>query len=254
VAIRKLRAGFTLFSRALFRSDAQARELRAQLRDAARALAPARERHVLRRRLAQAQGLDEAALARLSEAEDEATAAARAALAAKGFQSMLLRLAHWLETGGWLNRPEGALPLPPLAAKLLDRQRERIKGMRRRLAGMSDSALHDLRLEVKKMRYAAEYFAPLSPDPAQACAHGEALAQVQDALGDMQDLAQAEAVLAQAFGQRLDHDDVLLTKSLLAALQSQVPPRQDLITRTRRHLTIEKAKAGWWRALNQGDL
>jgi CHAD domain-containing protein len=77
---------------------------------------------------------------------------------------------------------------------------------------------------------------------------------VQDALGDMQDLAQAEAVLAQAFGQRLDHDDVLLTKSLLAALQSQVPPRQDLITRTRRHLTIEKAKAGWWRALNQGDL
>jgi CHAD domain-containing protein len=84
-----------------------------------------------------------------------------------------------------------------MGGALLHRQRKRIKGMRRQLFALGPAALHDLRIEVKKLRYAVDFLAPTAADPprrAPICALG----QVQDALGALHDRAEAEATLALA--------------------------------------------------------
>jgi CHAD domain-containing protein len=43
--------------------------------------------------------------------------------------------------------------------------------MRRQLFALGPAALHDLRIEVKKLRYAVDFLAPTAADPLAAGAH-----------------------------------------------------------------------------------
>lgn len=247
VAIRRLRAAFALFGRAMLARDPEARPLRDALREAALALGPARDLYVLRRRVkvlvssqeTETQGL----LAMLAQAEAQATRAAQVALAGEAIQRLPLRVALWLERGEWLAEEASAAPLAPLSSALLDRRRKRLKGLRRRLAGMSDAALHDLRLDVKKLRYAVSFFLPLARDPRAAQAHETALGELQDVLGDIHDAGVAqEAVNSPALRHMPPTDKVRLA----AILASDAMARPGLIARARHLLAQEKACAGWW--------
>ena len=243
VAVRRLRAGFALFGRALLMQDAEAKPLREALRAAAQALGPARDLHVLRRRvLGQPESLSDAEgqrlLALLAEAESRATTAAQTALASEAIQRLPLQVALWLERGDWLEDDSATAPLADLSATLLQRQRRPLKGVRRRLAGMSDAALHDLRIEVKKLRYAVDFFTPLAPDPRAARTHEQVLGALQDVLGEVSDDAtgrQAALTLPPAQASRLER---------ILATDTMARPR--LIARARHLLGEEKACAGWW--------
>lgn len=257
VAIRRLRAGFALFARGVLVGDATAKVLRDGLRTAATAMGPARDIHVLRQRL-QAQGaaIADAAgqhlLAQLATEEAMASDAARAMLAGEVFQRLLLRLALWLEAGEWLeNGPTANEPLNIFAAQVLDHQRKRVKGMRKRLAGMSDEALHDLRIDVKKLRYAVGFFGPLGSGSKAARDHERALGAVQDALGDVHDAAVAQTVFGWGGPTELftalplaEAQDLRLRLS--EALAHTASQRPVLIAEARRSLAAEREAAGWW--------
>jgi CHAD domain-containing protein len=73
----------------------------------------------------------------------------------------------WTETGSWLKEDQaavGQLPIADFAAKELAR---RAKKVRRRGAGLETldpEARHRVRIEIKKLRYAAESFPLCFPE------------------------------------------------------------------------------------------
>jgi inorganic triphosphatase YgiF len=92
-----------------------------------------------------------------------------------------------------------AIPLRTFARDRLRRLRTKL----RRLAAAADlqdpASLHALRIGVKRLRYALEFFAPLAPDGAFSRVL-QRLAGVQDTLGQLNDLANAGALLMDCAG------------------------------------------------------
>lgn len=243
VAIRRMRAALSLFGRDLLAQDDQAKALRKELHEVALLLSPARDLHVL------ARGMGEPPHA-LLRAEAVATARAQQALSEHRFQSLWLRFALWLEVGAYLNSPMAGAAVEPLAASMIEHQRKAIRGARKHLSHMSDGALHDLRKDVKKLRYSASFFQPLDKSRV-ARAHQEALEQVQDALGDIQDTASAVQA-GPKIARLLDlsrREAVLLQAQLDAGLGLSSHGRDAALERAREGLEREKACAGWWKAL-----
>ncbi|NOW44414.1 inorganic triphosphatase YgiF [Novosphingobium sp. SG751A] len=243
VAIRRLRAALSLFGKDLLTGDPRAREWRQELREAAILLAPARDLYVL------AQGIKHPPEA-LLRAQTIATQAAREGLGQPRFQRLWLQLALWLEEGAYLASPLAGAAVEPLAATMIERQRGAIRGMRKRLAGMSDRDLHDLRKDLKKLRYSAGFFQPLDKSRT-ARAHQDALEQVQEALGRIQDQASAmQAGVAIARLLDMPRGEALTLQSQLdAAMALHAAARAQAIDRARDGLGLEKAHAGWWEAL-----
>jgi CHAD domain-containing protein len=243
VAIRRMRAALSLFGRDLLAQDDQAKALRKELHEVALLLSPARDLHVL------ARGMGEPPHA-LLRAEAVATARAQQALSEHRFQSLWLRFALWLEVGAYLNSPMAGAAVEPLAASMIEHQRKAIRGARKHLSHMSDGALHDLRKDVKKLRYSASFFNRWIKSRV-ARAHQEALEQVQDALGDIQDTASAVQA-GPKIARLLDlsrREAVLLQAQLDAGLGLSSHGRDAALERAREGLEREKACAGWWKAL-----
>ena len=92
-----------------------------------------------------------------------------------------------------------AIPLQSFAAERLRRLRKKL----RRLAAAAEleepASLHALRIGVKRLRYALEFFAPLVPDGAFARVLQQ-LAALQDTLGQLNDLTNAGALLMDCAG------------------------------------------------------
>lgn len=243
VAIRRMRAALSLFAKDLLALDPQARLWRQELREAAILLAPARDLHVL------AQSIKEPPEA-LLRAEAAATRNAREELSQPRFQRLWLQLALWLEDGAYLAAPQAGAAIEPLAAAMIERQRDAIRGMRKRLSGMCDSDLHELRKDVKKLRYSAGFFIALDKNR-RARAHQDALEQVQGALGQIQDQASAmEAGTAISRLLDLPREEALdLQAQLDKAMGLSARGRPQAIEQARAGLALEKAHAGWWEAL-----
>lgn len=243
VAIRRLRAALSLFGKDLLALDPQAPVWRQELRDAAMLLAPARDLHVL------AQSIQHPPKA-LLRAEAAATHSAREGLSQPRFQRLWLQLALWLEDGAYLASPLAGAAVEPLAAAMIERRRGAIRGMRKRLAGMSDRDLHELRKDVKKLRYSAGFFQPLDKSRS-AREHQDALEQVQGALGRIQDQASAmQAGVAIARLLDLPRDEALALQSQLdEAMALPTMERAQAIEQAREGLALEKTHAGWWEAL-----
>lgn len=90
-------------------------------------------------------------------------------------------------------------PIIASARKWLDNQEHRVLDTGRAITGNDSPALHQLRIECKKLRYAAEFFRPLFPDMQQFITRMKGL---QDILGVMNDLALTPALLDEVLGER----------------------------------------------------
>ena len=111
--------------------------------------------------------------------------------------SFLLRFGRWIEIAGWRGEANGALldqPLASLGGALLDRRHERVLKRGRNFARLSDDRLHRLRIALKKLRYAGEFFAAQFPD-GKPRPYINALRRLQDDLGRLNDAAVAERCL-----------------------------------------------------------
>jgi len=95
--------------------------------------------------------------------------------------------------------PARDAPAEEFAADILDRIRRRIRKRGRRLERLDAEARHRVRIEGKKLRYGAEFFASLYTDRKAHKRHKafvSAVSDLQDHLGALNDMATAHEVLA----------------------------------------------------------
>ncbi len=197
VGLRRLRSALSLFRR-LLAGDAAIGHLRGELRWIAATLGEARNLDVLIGNGGEGRIAD-----RLREARRRSYAEVARALASPRLRRLMLDLAEWLALGDWLAAPAladaRATPVGIFAAETLDRHRRRVKRRGADLAALDDEARHQLRIEAKKLRYAAEFFATLYPGKKgrrRTRAFLAAMEALQGVLGELNDLATAPLVLA----------------------------------------------------------
>jgi len=140
---------------------------------------------------------DDARLAALAEAVEHKRLSARAAVApALAERALALAL---LDLSAGLHRaapPAQAEALADFAARRLRRLRRKALALAQAAQDMDPARLHALRIGVKRLRYAVEFFAPLY----RGRAPGDALATLtalQDSLGALNDLSRAGPLLMQ---------------------------------------------------------
>ncbi len=204
VALRRLRSAVTVFRRVLDCAELQAAT--DGLKALSARLGPTREWDVFLGEtipMVSAVFGGEPRLARLIATAErrrrECHATLRDFLRSAEFRQLGIALACLAGDGSWYpTLPEGAaqpVSLPDFAADVLQR---RLRKLRRTedLAGLASAELHALRLKAKRLRYAAEIFAPLYPGKAPR-RFIRRLTAVQDGLGKLNDRATAEKLLAE---------------------------------------------------------
>ncbi len=125
---------------------------------------------------------------------DAAYQAALDAIALPRCSQLILRLAQWVEDGDWLaTEDEGRRLLLDatalsVAQTILGKHHHKVRKGMRQLEGLDDSARHQIRIGIKKLRYAIEFFSSLYPDR-KAKRLASAFAVLQDRLGLLNDIA-----------------------------------------------------------------
>jgi CHAD domain-containing protein len=88
-------------------------------------------------------------------------------------------------------------PVGDFAKRLVERRDAKLRKRGAALREATPEARHAARIAAKRLRYAAEFFASLYP-PKRVKRYTAALEDVQDTLGELNDLAAAERLLADA--------------------------------------------------------
>ncbi len=140
----------------------------------------------------------------LRKAREQAYVAAREALGSPRLRVAMIDLAEWIATGDWLAEPGKAelrdRPLTEFAAELLARYRRRVKRSGHGLARLDDEDRHEVRIQAKKLRYSAEFFALLFAGESRTRRRKVflgALEDLQNELGKLNDLAITPPLLEQ---------------------------------------------------------
>ncbi len=194
IALRRLRSALSLFRPTVRGKDYP--ELREEVGWLAGQLGDARNLDVL---LAGEEGLhaDEAVRERLLKARAKAYDRVEAALGSVRVRALMLNLSLWIHAGAWRFRDRAKRDLAELAADQLSRQWRRVKRHSDMLGKVAAEDLHQLRLDVKKLRYSAEFLAGLSakrPKLARRERFVLALKELQESLGDLNDAEAAQAI------------------------------------------------------------
>jgi len=130
----------------------------------------------------------------IQAAREHAAADAAQVVASARFRDLLIEATGWVDTGAWLSRPPSGEPARPFAAHALQRRRRKLLKDARDLARLSDAERHKVRIDAKKLRYAAEGFRGLYGGKA-ADRFIKAIKALQDELGALNDIATAETLL-----------------------------------------------------------
>jgi triphosphatase len=248
VGLRRLRSAWQLFGDAVAcpAVDAAMPALRALGRN----LGPARDWDVFATTTlaAVAGGLpEERALQRLRAAaarrRRESYASLRQYLAGAGFREITIRLAALAALRPWEAAAAGAeeqsavlaQPLADFAAHALGRRLGRAEEAGETLATLTGAELHALRIRLKRLRYTAEFFAPLYPARA-ARRFIRRLARLQDRLGRLNDATVADALLGQLDGRRRSYATGVV-RGFLAAGEARARRRLDRAWRRFRRLS-----------------
>ena len=117
-----------------------------------------------------------------------------AAIDSTRFNRLMLNTAAWLQAGSWTGAEAETAPLRDagaraFAAEALRKRRRKIIRSGGDLARLDRDTRHRLRIQAKKLRYAAEDLAPLFKHPRRQAAFIASLKALQDSLGALNDLA-----------------------------------------------------------------
>lgn len=187
VALRRLRSAFSMFARVT--AGDQRESIIDGLRWISTDLGDARDLDVfIAKRIPKGAVWD--ALTERNEASDRAILS----LNSHRFRILMIELAEWLELGEW--RQHGEQPIADFAEKALDRFWRKVKKNGRHLAHLDDEPRHAVRIAAKKLRYGSEFFAPLFGHAKRRHAFIAALADLQDHLGDLNDIVTARILTA----------------------------------------------------------
>ncbi len=214
VAMRRLRSSFAVFKPVI--ADSRHQELREEVRWFTNQLGDARNLDVLLNRFGGEPGEDPvggALVERLQTERESAYARVLDALGSQRLRTLMLELVAWIETGAWRRENDmAALPLPRFAASQLDKRWKRVRKGGKALAKLDPERRHQLRIEVKKLRYAVEFFASLPK-------HGDwegrqkaflgSLESMQESLGELNDVETARDLLAKLLGTGADASETM---------------------------------------------
>lgn len=229
VGLRRLRSALRTFAPLVSKSSVRpvARELKAIV---AR-LGSARDwdvfHEMLSQRIAPAPGrkLEMTRLLRkVGARRSAARAQAREALASAAFQKFILHLMRWTEQAPWRRsealRRAVAQPAGQFGRRALARHERKALRHAQRIDWADPAARHRLRILVKRLRYACEFFSAALPAKATR-RYLERLEAVQDVLGELNDIAVAGRLLDE-LGEGGSAQSVAFVRGWFAA-------RQDLL-------------------------
>lgn len=205
VGLRRLRTAFGVFASTL------GKDAMAPLSDAARDLGQLvgrlRDADVLISDVvepATCHGLDAPAAAALVAAlearRETIRAEVRAALAAPESLGFLFDLGLFIEGRGWLAPADYgqterlAQPIGEVAHALLEKRHRAVRKAGKGIRHLDTEALHDLRKELKKLRYSVDMFGTLYPSE-RVAPYLKTLKELQDAFGSLNDAAMAHEQL-----------------------------------------------------------
>ena len=202
VGLRRLRSALSVFG-PLLPADALA-WIEREADDALRMLGRARDLDVFLDELlgpVAGEFPDEDCLAALRRAAERERAAgyerAGSAIAAPRYTGFVLRFGGWLEGRRWrTGDADGALdrPLAAYADGVLEKRHRRTLRLGRRFETLTAEKRHRVRIALKKLRYASEFFASLHPGR-ETGRYVKSLSRLQDGLGHLNDVAVARRLV-----------------------------------------------------------
>jgi inorganic triphosphatase YgiF len=156
-----------------------------------------------------------------TSAADSARTSLRQTLDGPRVRSFLLGLMCFTECRGWeVAKPSGvqdsvcAAPVSAFVAAALAKRWRKVCKCARRIGQLSVDQRHALRKELKKLRYAAEFFRSLFPDR-RVKPFLASLRRLQDLFGELNDAAMLEARLDQLAAQMPPDPDARFAAGLL---------------------------------------
>ena len=238
VGLRRLRSLITSFKNVV--ADARLPAIKAELKWITGELDAARNLDVLirgdyRTALAQkqdAEGLKGLGL-RLRSARRMAYVRAAAAVESERFRRILIDLLVWIETGPWTSAESPARtrtrPIRKFAARELAGRAGKLAAGAKKFARLDAHERHKLRIQAKRLRYAADVFAGLYDRPKRARAFVAALKEVQDALGELNDIVVGERLAhdAAASPGRAETDSAFVAGRITGAQKARTGPLTD---------------------------
>ena len=196
VALRRLRSALSIFG-PLLGDDGKMALLRAELRWLAAELGEVRNLDVL------IGHLDGEARDQLSTARMRTLAHVQAELASARTRLLMIDLAEWLAVGPWHAGPDDPAKADKdakhFAGERLGALWKRLEHDGKNLAALGDAQRHKVRIEAKKLRYAAEFFTSLyESDKARKRYRRfiKRLGDLQNLLGTLNDRAIGQRVAA----------------------------------------------------------
>jgi CHAD domain-containing protein len=211
VAFRRLEVALGAFGREFGQDWLE--ELRSRAKILSGRLAPARDLDVFVGKLlaeppqsGRGEGL-QALRARAEAARDAAWASASDCVQAADFELFLDDVASLASSQLPLTRDPR---LSKTASRMLERQIRRVKKRGKTARSQEEGDMHRLRIALKKLRYTAEFFAPLYPKR-QVRSYLKEVRALQNHLGDLNDVANVRAVVGDLMrdGRRKDDDGAM---------------------------------------------
>jgi inorganic triphosphatase YgiF len=203
VALRRLRAAITLFKSVV--EDEQRDQVKAELKWMANLLGEARDLDVYIATVLEPardqHGDDENYRQLLTEYQERRTQAyqmVQRTIPSPRFVNGVLETAAWIQAGGW-RQDKGKLarrrlhqPVAELAEEELGRRWKKIVKRGRNLVDLDPEERHQVRIEIKKLRYATEFFETLFKGGGAKKKKRAALTTLealQETLGELNDIA-----------------------------------------------------------------
>lgn len=204
VAMRRLRSAFSLFRPVI--ADARYEVLREEVSWFTSQLGDARNIDVMLKRFPKGEKQSDLQSALLEERKST-YATMLAAVRSRRLKLLLFDIVEWIETGEWRASKAAAKPLRGFARRALGKRWRRLKAQAALFAEMDAEARHRLRIEVKKLRYAAEFLASIEWSHTSAVDEKRfvrELETMQEQLGELNDRETGRQIFAGLLGRRRD--------------------------------------------------
>lgn len=221
VALRRMRVALRMAEK--FRADGQLASLSGEVAALCVALGRIREWDVfigqtirpMCKRMAGHTGL-QALLAVCEKNQAACYAALRSEAQAQELQRLLLRFSIWMNGEYWQKSDGGVAQAREFAAERMRKLARRFSSAGKQLNSVDAQQLHAMRILAKKLRYSAEFFAGLFEEK-KAKKFLAALSEVQEVLGQINDVAVAHRLLDELADEvSAHHEAITLARGWIA--------------------------------------
>jgi inorganic triphosphatase YgiF len=242
VALRRLRAAITLFKGVV--EDERRDPVKAELKWMADVLGEARDLDVYITKVLEpardAHSKDKGyqdLLAEYQQRRERAYEMVQETIASRRFINGILETAAWIQAGDWLleesksARKRRDQPVAALAGEELGRRRKRILKRGRNLVELDPEERHQVRIEIKKLRYAAEFFESLfkkTGGKKRMRVFLSTLEALQETLGELNDIAVGSHMNSSSAAEAIHQEQMARVDGLLTDARAQYQQLADL--------------------------